>query len=364
MLKGTSIRRRFVGALTDRSPFYLGNEKVSLSRYAIFADAGYLWVQFGFILQGQPTPRTSIKVDIPKFAGKLQNIASKIFPGKELLRIYWYDGVLAGLKPSEFNQELASQDGFKLRYGTVNSVGQQKGVDGLLMADLLSLGQNRAISDALIISGDGDLAPGVAAAQGLGIRVHRLELGPSEATSPILRNEVDANAVWGADDVRACLSFSQTEHESTTPTGCLIEEGQVKAFVATLNEGELSGLLTGTEQTIPRSIDGRLLATFRQLLGRDLTFEERNEARAKLLTLAKSHESTLSVESVNAIIAQWQKILLEQGLQSQFSELSVIPKEHDRLLLQAARKELKRALDENEKKSLRTRAKNILTCLI
>ena len=339
--------------------FYLVR-KMSFNRYAIFADAGYLWVQFGFILQGQQTPRIRIKVDIPKFAEKLQDIASKIFPGKELLRIYWYDGVVAGLNPSEFNQKLAAQDGFKLRYGTVNSVGQQKGVDGLLIADLLSLGQNRAISDALIISGDGDLAPGVAAAQALGIRVHRLELGPSEATSPILRNEVDANEVWRSEDVRTCLNSTQTEQKLIASTSSWIQESQMEAFVAALREDELSHLQTGTGQSIPRAIDGRLLAAFRKSLGRDLSSEERSEVRAKLMVVAKSREIAMPQDSIDLIIAQWQEMLSEKDLQKQFSELNFLPKEHDGLLLQVARKELKRTLDEDERKRLRASAKAAL----
>src|SRR3546814_4680835 len=65
-------------------------------------------------------------------------------------------------------------DDFKLRLGTRNTYGDQKAVDGLIIADLVSLAQSRAIASAIVVSGDADLTPGVMAAQGLGMRVHKI----------------------------------------------------------------------------------------------------------------------------------------------------------------------------------------------
>lgn len=58
----------------------------------------------------------------------------------------------------------------KVRLGFVNSVGEQKGVDSLIVTDMIALARNRAISDAVLMSGDEDLRVGVQQAQELGVR--------------------------------------------------------------------------------------------------------------------------------------------------------------------------------------------------
>jgi uncharacterized LabA/DUF88 family protein len=45
----------------------------------------------------------------------------------------------------------------KIRLGYINGAGQQKGVDSLIVTDLIELARNQAISDAYLVSGDGDL---------------------------------------------------------------------------------------------------------------------------------------------------------------------------------------------------------------
>jgi len=99
------------------------------------------------------------------------------------LRVYWYDGPGTNGKTTE-HHAIDKLDDFKLRLGTRNGVGTQKGVDGLIIADLISLTQQRAITHAMLITGDSDITPGVVAAQGMGLRAHLLSLGSSVATSP------------------------------------------------------------------------------------------------------------------------------------------------------------------------------------
>ena len=102
-----------------------------------------------------------------------------------------YDGPHRTLGKSREHKAIEELDDFKLRLGTLNGVGEQKAVDGLIIADMIGLAQSRVITDALLVSGDADLTPGVLAAQNLGVRVHLLSMGPSEATSPYLKAEVD-----------------------------------------------------------------------------------------------------------------------------------------------------------------------------
>ena len=45
----------------------------------------------------------------------------------------------------------------KVRLGFVNSLGQQKGVDSLIVTDMLTLARNRAVAECVLLSGDEDL---------------------------------------------------------------------------------------------------------------------------------------------------------------------------------------------------------------
>lgn len=183
-----------------------------MGRLAIFVDAGYLWVQTALTLFGDPkTSRKDITLDYEELRGQLLSYAKNDFPDSSLLRVYWYDGPDKSGMP-HCHKEIVELDDFKLRLGTRNSVGQQKGVDGLIIADLISLTQNRAITDALLVSGDADLAPGVIAAQNLGLRVHLLSLGNPKATSPYLAAEMDRKQSWTADDIKKFANPNDAEN--------------------------------------------------------------------------------------------------------------------------------------------------------
>ena len=73
-----------------------------------------------------------------------------------LLRVYWYNGT-RGPTLSLEHATLAHMDYIKLRLGVVSGAGQQKGVDSLIVTDLIDLARNRAITDAAILSGDEDI---------------------------------------------------------------------------------------------------------------------------------------------------------------------------------------------------------------
>ena len=51
---------------------------------------------------------------------------------------------------------LASLDDVKIRLGFINSVGEQKGVDSLIVTDLIELARQKAVCDAILLSGDED----------------------------------------------------------------------------------------------------------------------------------------------------------------------------------------------------------------
>ncbi len=57
--------------------------------------------------------------------------------------------------------EVGWSEDAKLRLGLVNTRGEQKGVESLIVTDLIELARNCAITDALILSGDEDIKIGV-----------------------------------------------------------------------------------------------------------------------------------------------------------------------------------------------------------
>jgi uncharacterized LabA/DUF88 family protein len=109
------------------------------------------------------------------------------------LRVYWYDGASVG--PSATHVALAYRPQVKLRLGLVNPEGGQEGVDELLAHDLLTLSRNRAIADAVLLTGDDDLRAAVEEAQSFGVRVQLLGIAPA-------RENQAAALVQAADGVR------------------------------------------------------------------------------------------------------------------------------------------------------------------
>ena len=90
----------------------------------------------------------------------------------------------------------------KLRLGQINSVGQQKGVNSLIVTDLIELARNGAMSDALHLSGDEDVRIAVQIAQSFGVRVHLLGIeAAKDSQSPLLLQEADTTSRWTKADV-------------------------------------------------------------------------------------------------------------------------------------------------------------------
>jgi uncharacterized LabA/DUF88 family protein len=184
--------------------FRLGRQV--MRRVGVFVDAGYFWVQTTHVVLGARGLRSSVVIDYPVLRKELLSLVDAEFPASNLLRAYWYDGPGHAGKMQD-HVEIERLDDFKLRLGTRNTAGSQKAVDGLIIADLIALAQAKAITDALLLSGDADLTPGMVAAQALGIRVHLLTMGPTAATSPHLSAEADRKAHW---DGAIVMHFART----------------------------------------------------------------------------------------------------------------------------------------------------------
>jgi hypothetical protein len=117
-----------------------------MDRVAVFVDAGYLFAQGSTAISGQKAVRETIAIDAPAAINSLRELAlSKAAPCR-LLRIYWYDGTRSGSGQTTDQATLAHLDDVKLRLGFVNSHGQQKGVDSLIVTDLIELARLKSIT--------------------------------------------------------------------------------------------------------------------------------------------------------------------------------------------------------------------------
>ena len=141
--------------------------------------------------------RGAIRLSVREALDQLAETARTIASDCRLLRVYWYDGVLRNNRPS-IEQDLIRQTAnTKLRLGLVNSRGQQKEVDSLIVTDSIEIARNRAITDALILSGDEDIKIGVQVAQTFGVRIHFLGIKPARGSqSDTLMMEADTCHEW------------------------------------------------------------------------------------------------------------------------------------------------------------------------
>jgi len=140
---------------------------VSVDRCALFVDAGYLLADGAMAVHGT-RHREAVAWDYPGLL-QLMSSLSRERTGLPLLRCYWYEATVEGRRTPE-HDVLADIPGLKLRLSRIRP-GRREGVDAQVHRDLMTLARNSAICDAVVVSGDEDLAQVVCDAQDLGIRV-------------------------------------------------------------------------------------------------------------------------------------------------------------------------------------------------
>ncbi len=248
-------------------------------------DAGYLLRQAVDILSGSVgTDRRELDIfDYPGMVALLDAQCRAAFDfndaSRELLRVYWYDGVPRS-GPTAQQNELLKIPGVHFRAGTVNFEGRQKGVDSTLVTDLIDLSANHAITDAAIISGDGDLAVGITRAQMNGVRVAVVGL----EEEPIGHKQsfeilciADRVRRIGAQALRTVMRHCPPQSAGERLVEDKIRE-LVAAFVASaeLQEDPFEDV---ARQMIRQSIYRDLMAHVGAGLGQWLSKEEKNFAR-------------------------------------------------------------------------------------
>jgi uncharacterized LabA/DUF88 family protein len=257
-----------------------------MDRVAVFVDAGYLFAQGSRLLSGQKLTRGQLTLRHDVVIEKLRLFAQEI-SRVPLLRIYWYDGTSTG--PTSQHLTLAHLPDVKVRLGFVNTVGEQKGVDSLIVTDMITLARNHAMCDTVLLSGDEDVRVGVQQAQEFGVRVHLLGVKPARGSqSLLLMQETDTTHEWADADVGSFLSIrvkeetvaafaaeaeskpAPKEASATKPDGESAVYVRVSLEVfgevpAQDREGLILSVLEGGQ--IPRDVDGKLLTRAAKVLG-------------------------------------------------------------------------------------------------
>lgn len=262
-----------------------------MDRTAVFIDAGYLFAAGSKLIANEKLPRGLLNLDYDGIIEWVGQLATEI-TGLPLLRIYWYDGTATG--PTAQQLALAYRPSVKLRLGFVNQHGEQRGVDSLVVTDLINLARNRAMADALLMTGDGDIHVGVQQAQEFGIRVHLLGIAPArENQSGLLVQEADSVRELSLAEVQSflsCVPQTAPAFQAFTSTITTLEMA-AQRVASDLTSEEKDGVLAesgGGGGSVPPELDRRLLVAGSQALGgAPLTPEQKRRIRAAFLDVIR-----------------------------------------------------------------------------
>lgn len=283
-----------------------------MARVAVLVDAGYLFAQGSVALVGSSQQRRLLRLNEAAIVEELRDFATKRAASCSLLRVYWYDGVTPKGPTSEHDR-ISGCDDVKLRLGFINSSGQQKGVDSLIVTDMIELARNRAMTDAVLLAGDEDIRIGVQVAQSYGVRVHLLGITPARGSqSKQLRQEADTTAEWSKETVARFLHVSPGLSATVsaavpqspvqiTPARVVVPESAVfgpkptieqcaQDFAAALNPRDLDIVREHWAEygEVSKVVDGKLLATTRDRIKHQLDGTEKGAMRKAFIAAVEA----------------------------------------------------------------------------
>ena len=188
---------------------------LSVDRCALFVDAGYVLADGAMAVHGTRR-RESVSWD---YAGLLQFLAGLAAQrsGLPLLRCYWYEATVEGRRGAD-HDALADLPGVKLRLAKMRP-GRREGVESEIHRDLATLARNKAVSDAMVVSAEEDLASVIADVQDLGMRVTMLHITSDGnwTISRTLRQECDDIVEISASDLRPFVDLISGAEPSELP---------------------------------------------------------------------------------------------------------------------------------------------------
>jgi uncharacterized LabA/DUF88 family protein len=277
-----------------------------MNRFVVMVDAGYLLHQsIKIVSRGASKSRADLEISDP--AGLINTLLDKSratlnLSGKELLRVYWYDGVIDNrLTPQQLS--IVKVDDVQFRAGTINVRGQQKGVDSLIVTDLIELASHHAVCDAVLVTGDSDLAVGIEIAQKRGVRIavlglEDLDAGVTHSQSFEITSRADRVGMLGQAELSKVLRYTPAQpgpaHQPAPAAAAPVPavaataplaidrqkiEDAVKSFIAQ-QAAPLTGAVDPTTKRIDWTVDRALLHHVYTQLGHGrLTEDEKIYAR-------------------------------------------------------------------------------------
>ena len=138
-----------------------------MDRCALFVDASYVLADGAMAVHGTRRGE-SVSWDYEGLLLLLSDLARER-TGLPVLRCYWYEATVDGRRTAE-QDTLADIPGIKLRVAKIRP-GRREGVETEIHRDLTTLARNSAVSDALVVSAEEDLAQVITDVQDLGMRV-------------------------------------------------------------------------------------------------------------------------------------------------------------------------------------------------
>jgi hypothetical protein len=215
-----------------------------VDRCALFVDAGYVLADGAMAVHGTRR-RESVSWD---YAGLLQFLAGLAAErsGLPLLRCYWYEATVEGRRGAD-HDALADLPGVKLRLAKMRP-GRREGVEGEIHRDLATLARNKAVSDAMVVSAEEDLAGVIADVQDLGMRVTmaHITVDGNWTISRTLRQECDDIAEINASHLRPYVELisgaepAQAD-DSLSGQGSLAVIGRTPSFTPAAADGNGNG---------------------------------------------------------------------------------------------------------------------------
>ncbi|MFC9326914.1 NYN domain-containing protein [Kitasatospora sp. NPDC057015] len=185
-----------------------------MDRCVVLVDAGYLLGAAASLLAGDPS-RSRVTVDHTALIAALRERAEDE-TGLPLLRIYWFDAA-PDRRPMPEHRRLRVLPRVTVRLGALTRAeGRwvQKGVDAAMHAELSELARNRACADVVLITGDGDLLPGMMSAKEHGVVVHLWALQAADGDfnqSEDLVGEADERRVLDREWIERWVSPRETQ---------------------------------------------------------------------------------------------------------------------------------------------------------
>jgi uncharacterized LabA/DUF88 family protein len=186
-----------------------------VDRCALFVDASYLLADGAMAVHGTRR-RESVSWDFSGLLQLLSNLARER-TGLPLLRCYWYEATVEGRSSPE-HDSLADLPGIKLRLSRIRP-GRREGVDTEIHRDLMTLARNGGVADAVVVSGDEDIAQVIAEAQDHGVRVTvvHVAVDGNWTISRVLRHECDDLIEIGSAHLRPYVNLLAGGDTSAPP---------------------------------------------------------------------------------------------------------------------------------------------------